>query len=79
MPVSETAQLHNPWVKLKKYCEDYGDTPSAVHQRRAAGKWKDGVHCLVRDRKLWINLQEVRKWVEHKSTGTGSRTKRASR
>jgi len=52
------------WVKLKKYLELSGDTSDAVHARRKNGKWLDGVHCQLRDGKLWINTEEIDKWVE---------------
>lgn len=27
------------WVKLKKYCQDSGDTSDAVHAKRKRGIW----------------------------------------
>jgi hypothetical protein len=27
------------WVKLKKYCQDTGDTSNAVHCKRKRGMW----------------------------------------
>lgn len=33
------------WVKLKKYCQDSGDTSHAVHAKRKRGIWLDGVQC----------------------------------
>ncbi len=56
------------WVKLKRYCELSGDTPNAVHARRKKGLWLDGVQCkLGPDGNLWVNLDEVEKWVESES------------
>lgn len=56
------------WVKLKRYCELSGDTPNAVHARRKKGLWLDGVQCkLGPDGNLWVNLDEVEKWVESDS------------
>jgi len=53
------------WVRLKKYCELSGDTAYAVHHRRSRGVWLDGVHTrIAADRRLWVNLDEVNKWVE---------------
>jgi len=53
------------WVKLKKYCELSGDTRDAVHGRRRKGQWADGLQCRVGpDGNLWINLEEVQRWVE---------------
>ena len=58
------------WVKLKKYCENSGDTADAVHSRRKRGLWLDGKHCQVKQRRLWINTEEVAQWI------TGKRRKR---
>lgn len=56
------------WVKLKRYCELSGDTPNAVHARRKKGLWLDGIQCkLGPDGNLWVNLDEVEKWVESDS------------
>jgi hypothetical protein len=53
------------WVRLQKYCELSGDTSHAVHARRRRGEWLNGVQCrLGRDKKLWVNLHEVEKWIE---------------
>jgi hypothetical protein len=41
-----------------------GDTRDAVHARRAASKWMDGVHCRVVDDTLWGNLAAVAFWIE---------------
>jgi len=54
------------WVKLGKYTELSGDTSNAVHAKRKKGQWLDGLHCRIGpDGKLWINLNEVEKWVEN--------------
>ena len=53
------------WVRLKKYCELSGDTEYAVRHRRVRGIWLDGIHArLAPDKRLWVNLDEVNKWVE---------------
>ncbi|MDQ5884572.1 MAG: hypothetical protein QG556_912 [Pseudomonadota bacterium] len=53
------------WVKLKKYCQVSGDTSNAVHAKRKRGMWLDGVQCKIGpDGNIWINLEEVEKWVE---------------
>lgn len=53
------------WIRLAKYCELSGDTPDAVHARRRKKQWVDGLHCrLAPDGNLWVNLEEVNRWVE---------------
>lgn len=53
------------WIRLSKYCELSGDTAYAVRHRRSRGIWVDGVHVTVAaDRKLWVNIDEVDRWVE---------------
>jgi hypothetical protein len=55
------------WVKLKKYCEQSGDTTDAVHAKRRRGQWLDGIHCRVADDgNLWVNLEAVNEWVSGK-------------
>lgn len=52
------------WVKLKRYCEISGDTPDAVHAKRRKGAWLDDIHCKIApDGNLWINVEEVEKWI----------------
>ena len=53
------------WVRLAKYCELSGDTTDAVYQRRKSLEWVEGVESMVGpDNKIWINLEEVERWVE---------------
>lgn len=55
------------WVRLSAYCQQSGDTPAAVHQRRKRDTWTDGIHCQIGpDGNLWVNLVEVNRWVEGK-------------
>ena len=52
------------WVKLAKYCELSGETRDAVMKKRTSGKFLDGVHSRIApDGNVWINLEEVEKWV----------------
>lgn len=57
------------WVRLSKYCEMSGDTADAVYYRRKTMQWTEGVQSKVGpDNKIWVNPEEVEKWVEnHKS------------
>lgn len=53
------------WIRLAKYCELSGDSSDAVHARRRKRQWIDGLHCRVGpDGNLWVNPEEVNKWVE---------------
>jgi hypothetical protein len=61
------------WVKLKKYCQDSGDTSNAVHAKRKRGIWLDGVQCKIGpDGNIWINVVEIEKWVEYGNKATNS-------
>lgn len=57
------------WVKLEKYCELSGDTKQAVYFRRKTFVWKEGVQ-LRKDpqNRLWVNLEEVEKWLLQNQT-----------
>ena len=62
------------WIKLAEYCRLSGDTSDAVHARRRKLQWKDGVQCKVGpDGNLWINPEEVNKWVEGQRDGEMAR------
>ena len=53
------------WVELCKYTELTGDTKDAVNAKRKNGIWIEGVHWKKGpDNKIWINIQEVERWVE---------------
>lgn len=59
------------WIKLKKYCEETGDTPDAVHAKRRKGQFVDGVHTkLGPDGNIWVNTDAVDKWVEQGNAAT---------
>lgn len=56
------------WVRLSKYLEASGDTEDAVHARRRAGIWIDGVHVKkAGDNRLWVDTEAVQRWVESSS------------
>ncbi|WP_211238055.1 hypothetical protein [Derxia gummosa] len=55
------------WVKLWKYCAETGDTEDAVHARRREGIWVDGVHCRLRDGKLWVSVEAFQEWLSGKT------------
>jgi hypothetical protein len=59
------------WIKLKKYCQESGDTAHAVHAKRKKGIWLDGIQCKMGpDGNIWINVLEVEKWVENGNKAT---------
>jgi hypothetical protein len=59
------------WIKLSKYADISGDSPDAVHAKRKKGQFIDGVHCkIAADGNLWINTEQVEKWVEQGSKAT---------
>lgn len=52
------------WVRAEKYCEESGEPMSAVMDRIHSGVWAAGKHYKrTGPRTLWINRQEVDKWV----------------
>lgn len=66
------------WVKLKKYCQDSGDTSHAVHAKRKRGIWLDGIQCKIGpDGNIWINVIEVERWVENGYKATNYSLQRA--
>lgn len=57
------------WIKLAKYCELSGDTADAFHARRRRRVWAESVHFKkAPDGSIWINTEQVEKWVEQQST-----------
>jgi hypothetical protein len=66
------------WIKLTTYCQLSGDSSDAVHARRRKHQWTDGLHCKIGpDGNLWINPEEVNKWVESNEKTTTSLASRA--
>lgn len=66
------------WIRLAKYCELTGDTSDGVHARRRKRQWADGVHCRIGpDGNLWINPEEVNKWVESQDPRASSSVRAA--
>jgi len=53
------------WVKILRYCEISGDTPDAVYAKNRRRIWTEGIHYKKADDGcIWINTEEVEKWVE---------------
>ena len=51
------------WVLADTYCSYTGDTRDAVNARRRRGEWLEGIHYIIRKRRMWINLDEVKQWL----------------
>jgi len=48
---------------LRWYCHLTGDTAPAVHARRRRGQWRDGKHCFLIRKRLWIDMSAAESWV----------------
>ena len=67
------------WIRLAIYCELSGDSSDAVHARRRKRQWIDGIHCRVGpDGNLWVNPEEVNRWVEGKDQQSASSSAHAA-
>lgn len=53
------------WVLAEKYEQLTGVTPMAIHNRRRAGIWRDGQHCAVVLRRLYVNVKEADQWIRN--------------
>lgn len=61
------------WVKARKYCEMTGETFGSIRAKRRAGHFIEGVHYIVApDRNMWINIEEVEKWLVNGNAATVS-------
>lgn len=66
------------WVRLAIYCQLSGDSADAVHARRRKRQWLDGVHCRVGpDGNLWVNPEEVNRWIEQPAQAANTSTRAA--
>ena len=63
MQPQNNLKLNFIWVMAKQYCQHTGDSIDAVNARRRRGEWLQGQHYIVRNRRIWINLEEVNKWL----------------
>lgn len=66
------------WIRLATYCRLSGDSADAVHARRRKRQWVDGLHCRVGpDGNLWVNPEEINKWVEGQDPSASSSVRAA--
>jgi hypothetical protein len=66
------------WIRLGQYCALSGDTADAVHARRRKRQWIDGRHTKVDPGgNLWVNPDEVNKWVEGQQDQSQAQTSNA--
>lgn len=53
------------WIRIEKFCELTGYTPSAVRGKIATGIWVSGIHFTkAPDGHILINLESYQSWVE---------------
>lgn len=55
--------MERRWITLAKYCQETGETPKAVRERRLKGEWLDGRHTQVRNRRIWVDWEAAQRWV----------------
>ena len=59
------------YVRLSRFAELTGITPMAVHQKRKAGVFIDGIHTVLgSDNKVYISLKAYERWVESGDSAT---------
>jgi hypothetical protein len=52
-------------MRAKHYAELSGETVAAIHGKRKAGHYIDGIHTkIAEDGNLWVNVEAIEKWVE---------------
>ncbi len=54
------------WVLRDKLCELYGYSKDAVYAYCKKGIWREGVHFVKRQGRLYFNIQAIDSWVEGK-------------
>ncbi|MBL1142713.1 MAG: DUF1233 family excisionase [Proteobacteria bacterium] len=55
------------YVVIKKLSQDSGLTENAIRAYRKKGIWREGVHWIKRQGRLYFNHQEIEKWIEGKT------------
>ena len=68
------------WVRAEKYSEESGDPINTVMERIWGGEWAAGKHYKrTGPRTLWINRQEVDKWISQQPHVESAAFPRASK
>ena len=53
------------WIRIEKFCDLTGYTPSGVRGKISTGVWASGIHFTkAPDGHILINLEAYEKWVE---------------
>lgn len=52
------------WIKLSVYLQEHKENYSAVYERIRKGKWRDGIHYKMKDRRYYINEPAIQEWIE---------------
>lgn len=55
------------WVLRDKLCELFGYTKDAIYGYRRKGVWREGIHFVKRQGRLYFNVQAINSWVEGKA------------
>src|SRR5687767_7997254 len=55
----------NKWVRIKKFCEETGETDDAVRSNIAGGHWPEGIMWRKSPNgRIYIHTRNFNKWVE---------------
>jgi hypothetical protein len=51
-------------MKATYYSRISGDSMQSIKHRRRRGEWREGQHIQLRGGVLWVNLEEIEKWLQ---------------
>ena len=54
------------WATLEKFSQDSGMTKESIRALKKKGKWRERIHWIKKNGRIFINKVEVEKWIEGK-------------
>lgn len=55
------------WVTVKKCADMLGLSEEAIRALKKKGEWREKVHWVKRNGRVFINLEKVNLWIEGRS------------
>jgi len=53
------------YTTIRRFAELTGFSENAIRMKTKDGTWQYRVHFTKKNNRIWINLEEVEKWVEN--------------
>lgn len=59
------------WATIEKCSEYVGLSKEAIRAHKKKGEWREQIHWMKRNGRIFINIENVQRWIEGRAPKSG--------